>query len=105
MSIFHDSFFKENTLAKVDYICNVSAKCSAFNSSDAENVSLAKYFGDEFDTSREAFKQNLTPRYRPLFTATARSKTKPEFIKALEILESLYNNSMPELTKTADNVS
>lgn len=99
LSIFRESFFEENTLSKVDYICNISAKCSAFNSSDAENVSLAKYFGDEFDTNREAFKQNLAPKYRSLFTATARSKTKPEFIKALEILEELYSSSIPISTK------
>lgn len=87
---YSDSFFEKDTLSKVDYICRVSSKCSAFNSSEAENVSLAKYFGDEFDSDRDYFKRELAPKYRLLFTATARSTTKAEFVRALDTLMELY---------------
>ena len=90
MAIYQDRYFEHDTLSKVDYICHISSKCSAFNSSDAENVSLAKYFEDEFETNREWFKQVMAPKYRLLFTATARSKAKVDFIEALDTLKQLY---------------
>lgn len=92
LAIYQDGFFANETLSKVDYICRVSAKCSAFNSSEAENVSLAKYFGDEFNSNPDYFKQEMAPKYRQLFTATARSTTKAGFIKAMETLVELYNS-------------
>ena len=90
VAIYKDSFFQDDTLSKVEYICNVSAKCSAFNSSETEDVSFAKYFGDEFNCNKELFKNELAPKYRKLFTATARSTSKPEFVKALNVLMNLY---------------
>lgn len=90
LSIFYNDFFQSDTLSKIDYICRVSHKCSAFNSSESENVSLAKYFGDEFTTNTEEFKRTMAPKYRKLYTATARSTTKAAFITALETLQELY---------------
>lgn len=90
VAIYKDSFFQDDTLSKVEYICNVSAKCSAFNSSETEDVSFAKYFGDEFNCNKELFKNELAPKYRKLFTATARSTSKLEFVKALNVLMNLY---------------
>ena len=90
LAIYREGFFCKDTLSKVDYICQTSMKCSAFNSSESENVSLAKYFGDEFDADRDRFKTELAPKYRLLFTATARSTSKAGFIKALDTLVELY---------------
>lgn len=90
LAIYRAGFFEEETLSKVDYICHISAKCSAFNSSESENVSLSKYFGDEFDADRDWFKANRAPKYRILFTATARSTSKKDFTKALDTLIDLY---------------
>lgn len=92
LSIYKKRFFENNVLSKVDYICRISTKCSAFNSSEAENVSLAKYFGDEFETNPDYFKEKMAPKYRCLFTATARSTSKEGFIKALDTLIELYNS-------------
>lgn len=90
LAIYQEDFFKDNTLSKVDYICQTSAKCSAFNSSESENVSLAKYFGDEFECDKEAFKRERAPLYRMLFTGTARSTTKIGFRSMLDTLLELY---------------
>lgn len=91
LAIYKNSFFETETLSKVDYVCRVAAKCAAFNSSEAENVALAKYFGDEFETNKDWFKENMAPKYRQLFNATARSTSKDGFIKALDTLIDLYN--------------
>ena len=90
LAIYQEDFFKDDTLSKVDYICQTSAKCSAFNSSESENVSLAKYFGDEFECDKEAFKRERAPLYRVLFTGTARSTTKIGFRSMLDTLLKLY---------------
>lgn len=92
LAIYKERFYKDDTLSKIDYICRISAKCSAFNSSDAENVSLAKYFGEEFTTNQDYFKEVMAPKYRRLFTSTARSTSKEGFIKALDTLIELYNS-------------
>lgn len=102
LSIYLPGYFKEDTLSKVDYICQTSAKCSAFNSSESENVSLAKYFGDEFEANREVFKQKRAPLYRALFTGTARSTTKAGFRSMLDTLVRLYAEHSSETAQIAE---
>lgn len=88
-AISRENFFKDETLSKVEYICSASAKLAAFNSSESDDNAYTKYFGDEYSEDKEAFISGPAIKYRKLYTATARSTTKADFEKAIDILEEL----------------
>jgi len=89
VAISCDKYFLTNTLSKVDYITRLSSKLAAFNSSESDEVSFAKYFSDEYTSNPEYFKLKIAPRYRELYTATARSTSKDTFCKAISTLIEL----------------
>jgi len=90
MSAHQKDFFKADTLSKLDYICRISSKLAAFNSSESDENSFRKYFADEYSSDPDMFISKRAPRYRELYTITARSKPKTDFCLGLSTLEKLW---------------
>ncbi|WEV69514.1 DUF262 domain-containing protein [Bifidobacterium sp. ESL0775] len=86
-------FSGPDVLSKVEHIGELSAKLAAFNSSESDEVAFAKYFGDEYKSNEESFKEDRAPLYRLIFSATTRSTPKNEFKRVMTMLQLLMEQS------------
>lgn len=91
----HDpGYFSGNdVLSKVEEVSALSSKLAAFNSSESDEVSFSKYFGDEFKNDEVAFLRDRAPVYRLIFSVTTRSVAKAGFTQAMEIVRRLFTES------------
>jgi hypothetical protein len=93
MALHSPGYFSVNALSRAQQLCDLSAKLAAFNSSESDPVSFAKYFSDEYTSNEEDFLKRRAPLYRTLFWSTARSVSKTEFVRAMEIIKLLFTES------------
>lgn len=93
MALHSPGYFSVNPLSRAQQLCDLSTKLAAFNSSEADPVSFAKYFSDEYAMDKADFMQRRAPLYRTLFWSTARSVSRNEFVRAMEIIKLLFTES------------
>ena len=76
-------------------MCELSTKLAAFNSSESEEASFAKYFGDEYLVDKNYFVTDRAPMYRTMFSASSRSTAKDDFIRAISLVRTLIIDGIP----------
>lgn len=86
-------FSTTDALSKVQALSALASKLAAFNTSDADEVAFAKYFGDEYAADKDDFIKRKAPMYRALFWSTSRVSSKAAYMNAMEVLKLLSTDS------------
>lgn len=89
-----DFYNTSKILDRVTYVCRLSQKLAAFNSSDSDDVSFSKYFGDEYRNNKEYFVSTRSSMYRFIYAASSRSTSKTDFTRAMKIIKLLATESI-----------
>lgn len=83
----------DTVLQKVEEVCRFSDKLAAFNTSESDEVAFARYFGDEYQSNPDEFKNKRAPVYRRIFSVTTRSTNKDDFSGAIKTLKLMFSDS------------
>jgi len=90
LSLLDPAFFSTmDAYTRAERVARLCGKLAAFNTSDADNVAFAKYFGDEYAADVETFEKRKAPVYRTLFWSTSRVSSRGSYTTAIEILRRL----------------
>lgn len=96
LGLYDATFYEsEDVLNRVQKVCELSTKLAAFNSSESEEASFAKYFGDEYLVDKNYFVTDRAPMYRTMFSASSRSTAKDDFIRAISLVRTLIIDGIP----------
>lgn len=90
LALHDENFFDSpDILNRVAYVCELSHKLAAFNTSESDDVSFSKYFTDEYTHNKDEFIKKRASMYRMIYSSSSRSTQKADFNRAMHLVQLL----------------